>query len=67
MPIYAVLIFQFASYDGKSPLLAIAPPFNELRIAYEYFPGKDADIINLARALKNCSALSEIIFFLHYL
>lgn len=38
-----------------------------LRIAYEYFPGKDADIINLARALKNCSALSEITCFLHYL
>ena len=38
-----------------------------LEIAYGYFPGKDADIINLARKIRDCGGLPHITCYLHYL
>jgi len=39
-----------------------------LNVAFKYFPGKDADIINLARAIRDHGKLPDMITsFLHYL
>ena len=38
-----------------------------LDVAYNYFPRKDAEIIDLARAIRNSNELCEVTCYLHYL